>query len=91
MGSGVLSIVIGNETDRWPNQGKYLPDPVSPANISEDIDNLISGGSTATEILMGLRWKFSQFIDENKESNYPVEIRIKIQNLINEISEILDM
>lgn len=61
------------------------------ADISEEVELLISGGSTGTEILMGLRWKFLQFLEENKESNLPEEIRIKIQNLINEISEILDM
>jgi hypothetical protein len=59
-------------------------------NISEEIENLISGGSTGTEILMGLRWKFSQFL-ENKKSDLPKELRTEINKLINLISETLDM
>ena len=29
MGSDVLFLVTGHEGDQWPDQGKYLPDPIS--------------------------------------------------------------
>jgi hypothetical protein len=50
-------------------------------NISEEIENIISGGSTGTEILMGLRWKFSEIL-KNEKHKLPKNIQNKIKDII---------
>ena len=54
---------------------------------AESLRNIIAGGSTATEILMGLRWELRQIDDANKVADMTAKRRIR--KLIAELDRVL--
>jgi hypothetical protein len=61
---------------------------VGAGNIAREIDNIISGGSTGSEILMGIRWKFRQFMD-NPGQKLPSDLQGEIDSLLKNIDKLL--
>lgn len=56
---------------------------------SKRIDDVVAGGATATEILMGLRWTFGELLDQVRD--LPDDLRARIESLRAEIGTILGM
>jgi len=57
-------------------------------DISSDVENIITGGSTGTEILMGVRWKFTNLLEEAE--TLPLDLQNDVRNLVETINRMLD-
>ncbi|MBD3341160.1 MAG: hypothetical protein GF353_18790 [Candidatus Lokiarchaeota archaeon] len=55
---------------------------------AQKVIDSIKAGFTATEILIELKWNFSQFL--KKESTYSNELKNKVKNIIKEINLLLN-
>ncbi len=55
---------------------------------AQKVIDSIEAGFTATEILIELKWNFSQFL--KKESTYSNELKNKVKNIIKEINLLLN-
>ena len=54
---------------------------------ADRIDAVIEGGSTSSEILMGLRWTLTQL--DAEEQDLPQSLRLRAESLRNEIDAVL--
>lgn len=56
-------------------------------NWADKIDGVIEGGSTSSEILMGLRWTLTQLAAE--EQDLPESLRRRAESLRDELDAVL--
>ena len=57
-------------------------------DISTEVEDIIAGGSTGTEILMGVRWKFENLLAE--ADAIPAKLHNEIRDLVETINQMLE-